>query len=173
MVEKLHFNLDVDRWQPGQEGDIDDATRYNLLRPFREVEKLQIYPCLLRDLALAIGLNGIALSRETLPELRKLTGWISRASERWLTSFSPGGGWREPWDNIFTNAGILPCRGSAVTEEDDEDNSGREGEGKERGARDEGEQGDSEMDMASVMTFDAAPSLILTMSIGCQVLGAD
>ena len=38
-----------------------------------KVEKLQINPCLLWDLALALDSNGIALSRETLPELRGFT----------------------------------------------------------------------------------------------------
>jgi len=81
-VTKLHFNFDVDHWQFRKEGDVEDGTRHKLLRSFSKMEKPQVDPRLLWDLALALGWNGIALYRKTLLELRRLTGRISRASAR-------------------------------------------------------------------------------------------
>jgi len=60
-VKKLHINFDVDHWQFGKEGDAEDGTRHKLLRSFRKMEKPQVDPRLLWDLALALGSNGIAL----------------------------------------------------------------------------------------------------------------
>jgi hypothetical protein len=72
-VKKLHLYLKGARWQPGQEGDIEAATWHGLLRPFCTVEKLQIDPCPIWDLTVALGSNDVARSREILPELCKLT----------------------------------------------------------------------------------------------------
>ena len=44
-----------------------------LLRPFGKVEKLQIDPCLIWDVTVALGSNDVARSREILPELCELT----------------------------------------------------------------------------------------------------
>ena len=73
VVEKLHLDLDGGRWQLGDEGDIEDATWLNLLRPFREVEKLQVDVGLIDDLSLALCSNDNGPTTDILPELCKLT----------------------------------------------------------------------------------------------------
>lgn len=73
VVEKLHLDLDGGRWQLGDEGDIEDATWLNLLRPFRKVEKLQVDVGLIDDLSLALCSNDNGPTTFIVPELRKLT----------------------------------------------------------------------------------------------------
>jgi hypothetical protein len=72
-VKKLHLCLDGDRWQFGQDGDIENATWHTLLKPFRAVEKLQVDPGLMEDLSLALCPDDIAPPTHILPQLRKLT----------------------------------------------------------------------------------------------------
>jgi hypothetical protein len=73
-VERLHLDLDGGGWGWGTEDDVERARWHVLLRPFRNVEKLQIDLGLMTDLSLALCPDDDGPSmEEMLPELRKLT----------------------------------------------------------------------------------------------------
>jgi len=157
-VKKLHLYLGGARWQPEREGDIDAATWHGLLRPFCQVEKLQIDPCLIWDLTLALGSNDVARSREILPELCKLTrpdyARFREAFDEFIARR------REVGQHIRKcRRPPMPWFGDDCEDEDededgedeDEDSGGGEDESEsdgeedeERDAEDEQEQGDTE-----------------------------
>ena len=137
-VKKLHLYLEGARWQPAQGGDIvEDATWHGLLGPFRKVEKLQIDPCLVWDLTLALGSNDVPRSREILPELCKLTRPDYARFREAFDEFIAG--------RQEVGQHIRKCRRPPMPwfGEDDKDSGGEEDESEDDG-KDEQEQGDSE-----------------------------
>ena len=72
-MEGLYHSLDGGHWNLGDEGDIEDATWRNLLRPHHKVEKLQIDCDLMNNLSLALCLSDNGPTTEILLELCKLT----------------------------------------------------------------------------------------------------
>jgi len=71
-VERLRLDFDGGRWQFGQDGDIEDAMWHDLLRPFCNVEKLQVDAGLMGDLSRALCPDDDGQSMEMLPQLYKL-----------------------------------------------------------------------------------------------------
>jgi len=71
-VGRLRLDLDGGRWQLGQDGDIEDAMWHDLLRPFCNVEKLQVDAGLMGDLSRALCPDDDGQFMEILPELCKL-----------------------------------------------------------------------------------------------------
>jgi hypothetical protein len=72
-VKKLHLELDGGRWNFDDTEDIEEAMWLNLLRPFRNVEKLQVDCGLIVDLSFALDSNDNGPTTDILPELRKFT----------------------------------------------------------------------------------------------------
>jgi hypothetical protein len=72
-VEKLHLDVDWNSWHLEDDDDIEDVTWLNLLRPFRNVEKLQVDSGLIADLSLALCSNDNGPITDILPGLCKLT----------------------------------------------------------------------------------------------------
>jgi hypothetical protein len=72
-VKTLHLDLVGGRWQFGPDGGIEAARWHDLLRPFCNVEKLQVDAGLMKDLSVALCANDNGRSREILPKLWKIT----------------------------------------------------------------------------------------------------
>jgi len=70
-VERLHLGFDGTRWWFPHERRIENARWHDLLRPFCQVEKLQV-DATLWDLSLALSPNDNGPSSEILPQLRKI-----------------------------------------------------------------------------------------------------
>ena len=72
-VERLRLDFEGDRWDvPGSGGYITRSRWHDLLRPFRNVMKLQIDPEIMDDLSAALRPDDDGPSVEILPELCKL-----------------------------------------------------------------------------------------------------
>jgi len=70
-VERLHLGFDGTRWWFPHDRRIENARWHDLLRPFCQVEKLQV-DATLWDLSLALSPNDNGPSSEILPQLRKI-----------------------------------------------------------------------------------------------------
>jgi hypothetical protein len=76
VVERLHLDFHGWRlnWQPEPQDEIQPTQWHNLLRPFQNVEKLQIDARLMEDLSIALYVEDDEPStEEILPKLSKLT----------------------------------------------------------------------------------------------------
>jgi hypothetical protein len=76
VVERLHLDFHGWRlnWQPEPQDEIHPTQWHNLLRPFQNVEKLQIDARLMEDLSIALYVEDDESStEEILPKLSKLT----------------------------------------------------------------------------------------------------
>jgi hypothetical protein len=72
-VKTLHVDRVGGRWQFELDVDFEAAAWHDLLRPFCNVEKLQVGAGLMKDLSVALCANGNRRSKEILPKLWKIT----------------------------------------------------------------------------------------------------
>jgi len=124
-VEKLHLDLDWNSWHLEDDDGIEDVMWLNLLRPFREVEKLQVDGGLMDDLSLALCSNDNGATTDILPKLRKLTRpdytCFGEAFDKFIATRREAG-------QYITKRRRPPIRHSDNEEEEDDDDSDSDSE---------------------------------------------
>ncbi|KAI9508966.1 hypothetical protein F5148DRAFT_1283443 [Russula earlei] len=158
-VERLHLDFEGGRWLFDSEVDIERSQWHDLLRPFRNVVKLQVDTGLMEDLSLALCPDDDGPSgEEILPELCKLVrpgyGCFRDAFDEFIVAR------REAGQHIIKRRRPpIPCSESGEDEEEDDEGDDEEDDEDEDDDDDEevegveveehGEVGDSDTSVGS------------------------